>query len=90
MTAKQLVRIGVFYIEEAISTTLLQTYPEYMRAVDLSRSIGIKDWDDDDWVIRNILLKMEKDERVEAQRANGQARGWKLTETEYHRLDEGD
>ena len=85
MTAKQLVRIGVFHIEEAISTTLLQEYPEYTRAVDLSRSIGIKNWDDYDWVIRYILRKMEKAKRVEARYVNDRAMGWKLTEAEYNR-----
>ncbi len=88
MTAKQLVRIGVFYIEEAVSTTLLQAYPEYMRAADVSRSIGIKGWDDNDWVIDRILTKMGKDRRVEARIVNNRREGWRLTETEYRRLNE--
>ena len=87
MTAKQLVRIGFFYIEEAISTTLLQAYPEYTRAVDLSRSIGIRDWDHRDWAINSILRKLERDGRVEAQYVNNRREGWRLTETEYNRLD---
>lgn len=92
MTVKQLVRIGVFYIEEALLTTLLQEYPEYMRAADLSRIIGIKTWDNDDWVIDKILTKMGNDGRVEPRTvtlSNGRTRreGWKLTETEYNRLD---
>lgn len=87
MSAKQLVRIGMFYIEEAVSITLFQKYPEYTRAADLSRSIGIKPWDEYDWVIRYILRKMETVGRVEANYVNEQARGWKLTETEYNRLE---
>ena len=86
MSAKQLVRIGVFYIEEAISTTLLQEYPEYTRAADLSRSIGMKPWDEYDWVISVILRKMEADGRVEPRIVNDKAVGWKLTETENSRL----
>lgn len=93
MTAKQLVRIGVFYIEEAILTTLLQEYPQYMSAANLSRIIGIDTWDNNDnnnWVIRAFLIKMERDGRVHARIVNGQKRGWKLTETEYNRLNSED
>lgn len=42
VTAKQLARIGIFYIEEAILETLFQAHGEYIRAADLSRSLGIK------------------------------------------------
>ena len=86
MTAKQLARIGVFYIEEAISTVLFQVHPEYMRAANLSRSIGIKNWDTQDWVISNVLRKMEADGRVETQYVNNRREGWKLTKAEYNRL----
>ena len=65
MTAKHLVRFGVFYIEEALLTTLLQEYPEYMRAAELSRIIGIRTWDNDGWVIERFLTKMGNEARVE-------------------------
>lgn len=89
MSVKQLVRIGVFYIEEAISTTLLQESPEYTSASDLATILGFKNWDKADWVIERILTKMGNDVRVEpwiVTLNNGRTRreGWKLTETEYH------
>ena len=93
MTAKHLVRFGVFYIEEAVSTTLLQAYPAYKRASDLATILGFKTWDNDDWVISGILTKMENEGRVEPRivtLSNGKTRreGWKLTESEYQSLTE--
>ena len=67
MTAKQLTRIGVFHIEEAILDTLFQANNEYVRSADISRAIGIKSWDNYDWIVGRILRsKLEKDGRVEA------------------------
>ena len=86
-SAKQLARIGVFYIEEAILETLFQAHGEYVRAADLSRGLGIKQWDQYDWMTGVILHKMEADGRVEARRVNDRASGWKLTENEYSRRD---
>ena len=82
-------------MKTAVSTTLLQEYPEYMPAADLSRIIGIKTWDNDDWVIDKILTKMGSEGRVEPRIVtlnNGRTRreGWKLTETEYNRLNSED
>ena len=46
-----------------------------MRAVDVSRIIGIKNWEDYDWVIANTSRKMETDKRVEARYVNDRAVG---------------
>ena len=87
MTAKQLARIGVFHIEEAILDTLFQADDEYTRSADISRAIGIKSWDNYDWIVGRILRsRLEKDGRVEAQLSeSGQKTGWKLTTREYNR-----
>ena len=86
MTAKQLTRIGVFYIEEAILDTLFQANDLYVRAADIARDLGVKSWDESDWIVATILYKLEKDERVEARRdAGGRKTGWKLTTLEKNR-----
>ena len=41
MNAKQLTRIGIFHIEEAILNTLFQADSEYVRGVDISRACGL-------------------------------------------------
>ena len=38
MTAKQLTRIGLFHIEEAILDTLFQAHGGYVRVADISRA----------------------------------------------------
>ena len=86
MTQKQMARIGVFYLEEAILETLFQSDDEYVRAVDIARKMGIKSWDPDDWVVARILYKLDEDGRVEARRGpSGQRTGWKLTTHEKNR-----
>ena len=86
MTAKQLTRIGVSYIEEAILDTLFQADDEYTRGADITRVIGIKSWDNYDWIVTNILPKLEEEGRVEARRrADGKNAGWKLTTREHNR-----
>ena len=86
MTAKQLTRIGVFYIEEAILDTLFQANDQYVRAADIARDLGVKSWDEADWIVAVILSKLEADERVEARRdAGGRRTGWKLTTLEKNR-----
>ena len=86
-TAKQLTRIGVFHIEEAILDTLFQADEEYMRAVDISRNCGLfESWNGSSWIVTGTLYKLEKDERAEARRGpGGQRSGWKLTTREKNR-----
>ena len=66
MTAKQLTRIGVFHIEQAILDTLFQSDDEYVRAAEIARELGLRSWDRFNWIVSRILYKIEKDERVEA------------------------
>ena len=86
MTAKQLTRIGVFHIEEAILDTLFQADDEYVRAADIARDLGLKSWDTGNWIVSAILYKLDEDEQVEARRnARGEKTGWKLTTREKNR-----
>ena len=86
MTAKQLTRIGVFHIEEAILDTLFQAGDTYVRAVDIARDLGVKSWDEADWIVTAILYKLDEEEHVEARRdAGGRRTGWKLTTLEKNR-----
>ncbi|MDE0426177.1 MAG: hypothetical protein OXN25_15065 [Candidatus Poribacteria bacterium] len=87
MTVKTLAHIGIVHIEEAIATILFGSYPEWTRAVDLNRMLGYKDWDTADWIVGVILPKMESAGRLMHRREGGRATGWKLTETEYNRLN---
>ena len=86
MTPKQFARIGVFHLEEAILEVLFQADSEYVRAADITRDIGIKSFDNPDWIVAILLGKLEEDGRVESRRSErGTRTGWKLTVREYNR-----
>ena len=92
MTPKQMARLGVFHIEEAILDILFQADGQYVRAIDISRDCGMsQSWDESHWIIAAILNKLEIDKRVEARRGEpkpgrkGRASGWKLTVHESNR-----
>ena len=87
MTVKQLTRIGVSYIEEAILEILFQSHGTYLRAAAISRDCGLSTWDTSQWTASQILRKLEEDGRVEARLSeNGRQRtGWKLTTREFDR-----
>ena len=89
MNAKQLTRIGVFHIEEAIVDTLFES-DEYVPAAEIERKCGVsKSWKDSGWIIACILYKLEEDQRVEARRGPGGRRsGWKITTRERNRRAE--
>lgn len=89
MSPKQLTRIGVFYIEEAILDTLSQSKDHYFRAGHISERIGlqlpVRD-EDKNWIINRFLEKLEEDKRVKARRRkNGGVIAWKLTASEASR-----
>ena len=82
---KQLARVGIFYLEEAILDVLfevMETSPAdpFVRAVDIARKIGVEQWTNRNWLTSDILKKLEAADRVEQREAGGP---WKLTETEY-------
>ena len=52
----------------------------------IARDLGVKSWDEADWIVAVILSKLEADERVEARRdAGGRRTDWKLTTLEKNR-----
>lgn len=84
---KQLARIGIFYLEEAILEVLfkaMETSPEnpFVRAVDIARKIGVEHWTNENWLVSDILYKLKTEGRVEQKERRGP---WKLTETEYQK-----
>ena len=85
-SAKQLARVGVFYLEEAVLDVLFEAMAAqedpFVRAVDISRKIGVKYWDNENWIVAGILIKLKAEERVEQRKVRGP---WKLTETEYQK-----
>lgn len=87
---KQLARIGIFYLEEAVLDVLFEAMAaqeaSFVRAVDIRKKVGIdKEWDRDQWLIRSILEKLKMEERVQPRIVGKQQRGWKLTEAEYEK-----
>ena len=86
MTPKQMARLGVFHIEEAILEVLFQADDEYLRLVDIARELGIHSWNESQWIVASILYKLDEDGRVEPRLStNGQRTGWKLSERERDR-----
>ena len=85
-SAKQLARVGVFYLEEAVLNVLFEAMgaqeDPFVRAVNIARKIGVKHWDKENWVVSGILRKLEAEGRVEQRKKQGP---WKLTEAEYQR-----
>ena len=82
---KQLGRIGIFYLEEAILEVLfekMETSPDdsLVRAIDIALKIGVKHRLNENWLVSDILKKLEAEERVEQREVRGP---WKLTEAEY-------
>ena len=83
-SAKQLVRTGIFYLEEAILEVLFEareTPHPYVKLTDINEEIGGK-WDEDGWSVRILLKKLEEAGRVEQREVRGP---WKLTEVEYEK-----
>ena len=83
-STKQLARIGIFYLEEAVLDVLFQATEEnqLVIAAEIRRKIGLGEIDESNWVVRGILRKLKNEERVEQREERGP---WKLTETEYQR-----
>ena len=87
MDPKQLTRIGIFYLEEAILEVLLETKDVYVKQVDIIKKIGVHErWKDSGWLVAGILNKLEAENRLHAKRSQtGRAQGWQLTDTEYNK-----
>ena len=88
---KQLVRLGMFYFEEAVLDILLEARYEQeclsqveigKRGGDILR--GIAD-SHRDHTVRHLLKKLEAEGRVETNPPNTRRMPWQLTEEEFER-----
>lgn len=89
MTPKQAIRLGIFYVEEAILDTLSNV--EELSQADISRSVGTHDtWENSGWLVASLVRKLEDEGRIHVTRRSpaGQAQSWALTETESKRRRE--
>lgn len=90
-TPKQLTRIGIFYLEEAVLDVLFEVMERendsFLRAVDIGRNLRThEEWRESGWLHTSILYKLKEDGRVEVRRSGtgaGQITGWRLTNAEY-------
>ncbi|MYB96917.1 hypothetical protein F4054_05520 [Candidatus Poribacteria bacterium] len=58
MTPKQTIRLGIFYVEEAILDALSNV--EELSQADISRSVGTYDtWENSGWLVASLLRKLE-------------------------------
>lgn len=84
-STKQLVRIGIFYLKEAILEVLFEARESqkdpYVTRQEIIDEIG-GEWKVDGWSAREFLLKLKKEGRVEQREVRGP---WKLTEAEYEK-----
>ncbi len=92
MTPKQLVRIGVCHIEEAILEVLFGKGDKYVERGKIAQKLGLKDtwgnstiWGNPIGIVYSILHKLEEDGRVELQRADNKRITAKLTSLERDR-----
>ena len=87
MSANQFMRIGIFYLEMAVTGVLLEAKEnkQILRHVDIARKTGVQDrWQQSHWITRSVLYKLEAEGRIFAHRNDkGAAIGWELTDTEY-------
>lgn len=92
MRPKQLQRIGVFHIEEAILEVLFGKGDKYVERGKIAQKLGLKDtwgksttWENPIGIVYSILHKLEEDGRVELQRADNNRITAKLTSLERDR-----
>lgn len=88
ITAKQLARIGVFYLHEAVLDVLCDHYHDKhgLGAADIGRVAGIyRGVRMNDAIVSGCLNQLEKLGKVEqALQKNGRG-GWRLSKEEYGR-----
>ena len=87
MTSKQMARIGLSHLEEAILDTLFQAGDTYISPTDISHKIGVLpsyDYGSNPTrIVRQILDKMKCDGRVEPRETKNRRNiEWRLTREE--------
>ncbi len=87
---KQLTRIGIFYLEEAILDVLSEARHQgrdFISKADIEREVGIyQRWENSQFLCASILNKLEGDARIKTRQSEtGRTRtGWQIEETEYN------
>ena len=93
---KQLVRLGMFYLEEAVLDILLEA--RYKGECIGSAEIGRRGGGDilrggagtsRDWTVWHILKKLETEGRVETNPPRTPRKPWQLTREEFERRRDG-
>ena len=100
MHAKQLARIGLFYLEEAILDVLPSPSDEHIKMAQVNRLIGMhrihQEWTRvepkgvSDWLCSFVLEKLLDEERVETRTEGNRRTGWRLSHSEYERRSENE
>lgn len=90
MNAKQLTRIGIFYLEEAILDALPTPEEQHISGTEVSKRTGMypgmpnTTTANAHWLARSVLEKLLEDARVDVIHSQGGTRrGWRLTHEEY-------
>ena len=92
MNIPEVTRIAISNLEATVLHMLFKAHEqgkEYLSGADIGRVMGIYfKWPKSTWIYCSILYKLEKEERIKAQRSKtGKKRiGWRLTDTAYNRL----
>jgi len=89
---KQLARIGVFYLHEAILDVLCEHYPKGhgLGAADIGRMTGIyRGVRMNDAIVSGCLNELEVLGKVEPAPQENTRGGWRLSEKEYGRRGDG-
>ena len=87
---KQLTRIGIFYLEEAILDALSEARHQgndFIFQVDIEREVGIyQRWENPQFLCASILNKLEGDARIKTRQSEtGKTRTrWQIEDTEYN------
>ena len=76
MCDKQLARIGIFFLKEAVLDVLLKVQPETLGPAEISRHLKIHPYAQTS-LVRHILFELENEGRVV-----GEGREWQITEQE--------
>ena len=93
---KQLVRLGMFYLEEAVLDILLEARykgEEFIGAAEIGRRGGGDilrgTGTSRDWTVWHILKKLETEGRVETNPPRTPRKPWQLTREEFERRRDG-
>ena len=82
MCDKQLARIGIFFLKEAVLDVLLKVHPESLGPAEISRYLKIHPYIQTG-LVRHILRELKDEGRVV-----GESHDWKIAEEEVSERDD--